>query len=103
MGPVFKTGTAFVVIVRSVSATTAQSAQAFLPSLRPKTHIYINHGAETPWLLRPGPCDYFRLATRQSSIACSLNPVKATLESAYQMDHGPKLFLDYNADGSLSV
>ena len=89
--------------VRRASWRTAMDARAQLPPLGAGTHIYVNHGAETPWLFVPGPCDYFRLVNKQRSINCVIDQPEPELRALCDHDPGPRYFVDYHQDGSIHV
>lgn len=99
----FRNRTAFYVGVRRISAASARSAEALVPALRFQPHVFVAYQGERPWLLVPGPCDYFRVITRQGSIVCSLSTSRTDLEEAYRKQAGPKLLLNYRQDGAFSV
>ncbi|MGA2183913.1 MAG: hypothetical protein ABSH47_12860 [Bryobacteraceae bacterium] len=89
--------------VRRASMRTATDARAQLPELGPRTHIYVNHGQETPWLFLSGPCDYFKLVNKQQSVTCVLGKPADQLRALYDSDTGPKYFVEYRKDGSITV
>jgi hypothetical protein len=90
--------------VRRISARTAREANAQFPPLGPGTHVYVNHASDmSPWLFVPGPCSYLQLINRQASIVCVLNKPADQLRAAYLSDLGPKYFVDYREDGSITV
>jgi hypothetical protein len=89
--------------VRRACMRTAMDARAQLPMLGAGTHIYVNHGLETPWLFLDGPCDYFKLINKQRSITCVLEKPADELRSLYAADRGPKYFVEYRQDGAIAV
>jgi hypothetical protein len=89
--------------VRRTCMRTASDASAQFPKLGPGTHIYVNHGQETPWLFLSGPCDYFKLINKQRAISCVLGKPVDQLRALYESDKGPKYFVDYRKDGSITV
>jgi hypothetical protein len=99
----FKDRMNWFVTVRHISMASSIDASRLLPGLTPGAHIYIDHHAEAPWLFIPGPCDFFRLAKRDSPIVCVLNEPEDKLRTLYAHDDGPKYFLEYHESGALSV
>ena len=89
--------------VRRACMHTATDAGVQLPRLGPGTHIYVNHGQETPWLFLSGPCDYFKLINKQQSVTCVLGKPADQLRALYESDKGPKYFVEYRRDGSITV
>lgn len=89
--------------VRRACMRSAQDARIQLPKMAAGTHIYVNHGQETPWLFVAGPCDYFRLINKQQSVFCVLDKPADQLRVLYEKDAGPKYFVEYRKDGSLTV
>jgi len=89
--------------VRQICWRTAMDARAQFPVLSAGTHIYVDHGAETPWLFVPGPCDYLLLVNKQRSISCEINKPRLELLERYDRDRGPKYFVEYHKDGSIAV
>jgi hypothetical protein len=93
----------FITTVRSVSAVTAAEVTVLVPKLTAKTHLYINNRDQTAWLFAPGPCAYFKVATRGLPISCVMDQPADALRRLYASDQGPKYFLDYKQDGSLTL
>ncbi len=90
--------------VRRISARTARDVNAGFPRMGPGTHVYVNHGPDaTPWLFVAGPCSYLRIVNREESITCVLDPPMDQLRALYEKDAGPKHFVDYREDGSITV
>ena len=89
--------------VRRACWRTATDAARELPSLAAGAHIYVNSGTETAWLFRPGPCDYFKLVNKQRDIACVLGKPRSELRALYDAGRGPGYFVDYRADGSITL
>ncbi|MGA3023603.1 MAG: hypothetical protein ABSF98_02415 [Bryobacteraceae bacterium] len=89
--------------VRRACMRTASDARVQLPRLGPGTHLYVNNGRETPWLFLAGPCDYFKVISKQQSIFCVLGRPADQLRALYESDKGPKYFVDYRKDGSITV
>jgi hypothetical protein len=89
--------------VRRACMRTTTDASVQFPRLGPGTHIYVNHGQETPWLFLPGPCDYFKLINQQRGISCVLGKPADQLHALYERDAGPKYLVDYRKDGSIAV
>jgi hypothetical protein len=89
--------------VRRACMRTTTDAAVQIPKLGPGTHIYVNHGLETPWLFMAGPCDYFKLINQQRGISCVLGKPADQLRAMYASDSGPKYLVDYRKDGSITV
>jgi len=89
--------------VRRTCMRTVTDAAVQLPKMGPGTHIYVNHGRETPWLFLAGPCDYFKLINQQQGILCALGKPADQLRAAFASDPGPKYSVDYRKDGSITV
>jgi hypothetical protein len=100
----FQNRVRFTMNARRISTRSAVDAQAVLSEIKSGTRIYVNHGANRPWLFVPGPCDYFKLATRASNgIECVLQQPEEKLLAAYRSDRGAKLLLQQDADGRLTL
>ncbi len=72
-GPYFKNRVGFTLLQRRTAQVTAASITALLPGLRPDSWLYVYHGANRPWLLLPGPCDYLNLPLRRQAYNCVLS------------------------------
>jgi len=93
----------FTNTVRSTTAVSAADALRLLPKVASGSHIYVNHGDQMPWLFVPGPCAFFQVLQKDSTIECVMNQPKDALRTLYVKDPGPKQFLDYKEDGSLTI
>lgn len=90
-------------MVRSATGRSAASIRKELAHIGPSSHIYVNSGQETPWLLAYGDCAYPRLLRRSPLIQCVIRKPEPELLALYERDSAEKYFLDYAPDGTLSV
>jgi hypothetical protein len=89
---------------RRTSLRTAREVDARLPPMGPGTHVYVNRTRDTgTWLTVPWPCPYLQLVNRQKSITCVVDQPTEQLRASYARDPGPKYFVDYHDDGSITV
>lgn len=88
--------------VRRVSAITAADAFKLFPRITPDAWLFINNSQETPWLLVPGPCDFFNVLERRPALTCVLGS-RGEILDRYQVHKGPKYYLTYGKEGSLQM
>jgi len=88
--------------VRKISAITAKDASKLLSGIAPDSTLFIYSGKETPWLLFPGPCDFFNVPQRRLSFNCVLGSSDDVLKQ-YDAHKTPKYYLTYGNDGSLRM
>jgi hypothetical protein len=101
-GQHFRDSANFRIAIRTAAARTAKDVLANFGPVPAGSHVYVNHGAATPWLFEAGPCAFLKIVNRQSLIACVMDKTQPDLQSLYQSDKGPKFYLDYRPDGSLT-
>jgi hypothetical protein len=101
-GQHFRDSANFRMAIRTAAARTANDVLANFGPVPAGSHVYVNHGAATPWLFEAGPCAFLKIVNRQSLIACVMDKTQPDLQSLYQSDKGPKFYLDYRPDGSLT-
>ncbi len=100
----FRNRVSWTVDVRRISMRTAREAEAQFPRMGPGTHVYVNHALDThPWLFAAGPCSYLQIVNREKSITCVINQPGERVRALYESDLGPKYFVDYREDGSITV
>ena len=102
-GPYFKNRVGFTLLQRRTAQVTAADVSALLPGLQPDSWLYVYHGANRPWLLIPGPCDYFNLPLHRQAYNCVLNDSLADLRKQFAAQKSAKYYLVYSADGSLRL
>ena len=101
--PYFRNRVNWAVEVRRVSAVTATDASKLLPGITPDSWLFIYSAEGTPWLLLPGPCDFFNVLERRPSFNCVFGGSLDEIQKRYK-DHGPpKYFMIYSNDGSLRM
>ena len=100
-GPYFKNRVGFTLSQRRTAQVTAADISALLPSLQPNSWLDIYHGANRPWLLIPGPCDFLNLPLHRQAYNCTLSSSLDDLRAQYSAQKPPKYYLVYGADGSL--
>ena len=89
--------------VRGISWHSAHDVDAQFPRMGPGTHVYVNHSPNTmPWLFL-APCPYLQLVNRQRGITCIVAQPADQLRASYAADPGPKYFVEYRDDGSITV
>jgi len=93
----------FTQTVRSACALSAADARAKLGAIGPGSHIYLNHGNQTPYLMTAGPCRFLRILRHDDSISCVIGKPYEELRKLYDLDASEKYFVDYQPGGSLAV
>lgn len=89
--------------VRRASMRTARGVDALLPPMGPGSHVYVDHNPNTmPWLFL-APCPYLQLVNHQRGITCIVDQPTGQLRAFYAADPGPKYFVEYHDDGSITV
>jgi hypothetical protein len=89
-------------MLRSTAAQSAKDVFAQFGAVPAGAHVYVNHGDVTPWLFQAGPCDFLKVVNRQTTITCVMDGSPAVLQNLYTQDKGPKFYVDYHPDGSLT-
>jgi hypothetical protein len=93
----------FTLIIRRTYARTARDAEIQIPTLSAGARVYVDHGEWGPWPFVRGLCDYLEIVNRQKSINCVMNESGEKLWNRYEREPGEKYFVNYHADGSLTV
>jgi hypothetical protein len=102
--PYSKSRVSWTLGLRRTFMRSARDVDAQFPPMGPETHVYVNHKPDaTPWLFLTGPCNYLKLVNQQQHIFCVVDQPAAQLRSSYTNDTGPKFFVDYHDDGSITV
>ncbi|MGA2594674.1 MAG: hypothetical protein ABSH32_32650, partial [Bryobacteraceae bacterium] len=87
----------------ATTATTARDAAVQLSGIGPGSHVYLDSGSSTPWLMTAGPCDCLKILRRDHSVACVIQKPEPVLHELYDRDVAEKYFVDYHEDGSLKI
>ena len=94
----------FYWMAREASQRSANDLQALRLPLRPGAHLYIDSGAEIPWLFNEGPCRYLQILRRDESLECVIRKPADEMRKLYQLDAAPeKYWLDYSPNGALQL
>ena len=99
----FKDLVHFSWMVRSATGRSAADMQRQLHGMGPSSHLYVNSGPETPWLLAYGDCIYPRMLWHSQLIECTIRKPEPELRALYERDPYEKYFVDYAPDGALNV
>jgi len=87
---------------RLTNTVTARSVRA-LGVPQAGSHVYLNAGSATPYLLSWNSGDYLRILNRRPEIVLINQKPERELLELYAADPAEKVFWDYRQDGALSL
>ncbi len=102
VGNYFRDRINFVKNVRQMNTITARDLRS-LGTLPGGTHVYLNHGSVTPWLLSVGSADYLLFLNHGKDIKLIYQRPERELLQLYAGDRAEKVFWDYSENGSVRL